>query len=54
MAYPSRMALISAVIAVVFPLRVSPVTVTWRDWLSRVMLWGAISMRTSATEERGT
>ena len=43
----------AAVIAVVSPLMVSPVMVTCLVWLLRVMLWGACSTVTSATEDRG-
>jgi len=40
--------------AAVSPLTESPEIVTCRVWLDRTMVWGACSMSTSATEERGT
>ena len=42
-----------AVMAVVLPLTVLPVTETCRDWLTRVMLWGACSTVISATVDSG-
>ena len=40
--------------AVVSPLMVSPTTEICRAWLTRVMVWGAWTMSTWATEDRGT
>ena len=43
-----------AVMPVTLPLRVEPVIFTWRDWLLRVMVWGARTVFTFATAFKGT